>query len=163
MADVAEFVEQVLDNPTDSPPDSISTPVSSGSAASNDEHVSKFWVCGFSMGAMHAAAVAAGMPHRIRGVGIFGPTDPHAGGAYDGGCCGCAGPRCAHPRWHGLGGCFSMIRLASCCRPLILTPAADAIFAFFVWLALGMHVHMLSTMRSLDCMAKIESSRFTTV
>ena len=48
----------------------------------------KFWVCGFSMGAMYAAAVAAGLPGRVRGVGIFGPTDPHGGGPYDGGCCG---------------------------------------------------------------------------
>ena len=31
-------------------------------------------------------------------------------------------------RWQGPGGCFSMIKLASFCRPLILTPAADSLF-----------------------------------
>jgi hypothetical protein len=30
-----------------------------------------------------------------------------------------------------------MIRLASFCRPLVLTPAADALFCLVVWLMLG--------------------------
>ena len=104
-------------------------------AAVTEPPPTKFVVCGFSMGAAHAAAVGAGLPSRVRACGIFGPTDPHAGDAYDCSCACCA--KRAHPRWQGPPGCFSMIRLASFCRPLVLSPAADAFFAILIWALLG--------------------------
>jgi hypothetical protein len=56
-----------------------------------------------------AAAVAAYLPKRVKGVGLFGPTDPLAGGRYDGGCCCCAdataGACAPHERWRGKPGC----------------------------------------------------------
>eukprot|EP01047_Picozoa_sp_COSAG01_P041424 COSAG01_NODE_3553_length_5934_cov_4.175282_4_plen_294_part_00 len=75
----------------------------------------------------------------MKGVGIFGPTDPRAGGAYDGGCCcACCDAACTpHERWRGKPGGCSLIRLASFCRPLVLTPAADAVCALLAWLVLG--------------------------
>ena len=121
--DIRELSEQVIN------------PHGPASASGGETPAASFWVCGFSMGAAHAAAVAAALPDRVRGVGIFGPTDPHAGDPYDCGCCCCEGR--AHPRWRGPPGCFSMVRLASFCRPLILTPAADTLFLLLIWLFLG--------------------------
>lgn len=120
--DIRELAEQVIQP-------------NSNAASADMMAASTFWVCGFSMGAAHAAAVAAALPDRVRGVGIFGPTDPHAGDPYDCGCCCCE--RRAHRRWQGPPGCFSMVRLASFCRPLILTPAADTLFLLLIWLFLG--------------------------
>ena len=131
--DIAELADQVIDPAhadAEAPPLVPQAEDKSGAAAG---HV-RFWVCGFSMGAAHAAAIAAGLPERILGVGLFGPTDPLAGSAADYSCCCCAGR--VHERWQG-GPCFSMIRLASCCRPIILTPALDSLARLIVWMFLG--------------------------
>jgi len=87
------------------------------------------------MGAAHAAAVAAGLQGRVLGAGIFGPSDPLAGGPADCGCCCCEDS--AHERWRGPPRCFSLVRLASFCRPLILLPGLDTLAAILVWAVLG--------------------------
>ena len=69
------------------------------------------------------------------GAGIFGPSDPLAGGPADCGCCCCEDS--AHERWRGPPRCFSLVRLASFCRPLILLPGLDTLAAILVWAVLG--------------------------
>jgi len=48
-------------------------------------------------------------------------------------CC----PGRAHERWQGPPRCFSLVRLASFCRPLIVCPGLDTLVSVFVYLLLG--------------------------